>query len=480
MDNTELAKQLFLQALDHQSAGRIDLAEQALRQAHALLPERVSILMNLGGLLIAQKRHAEAAPLCEAAVGLAPDNPLVWLNHGICQRVMGNLKAARQALGRGHLLAPEHPAIRLELGILALDEGDPEAAREHAEYVIRLIPDSAEAHHLCGNALSATGRGGEAIRHFSRALELDPESSTSVFNRGLAYLMEGDYRNGFKDYEARWKAWKEVHGYESLPQWNAEIDPRGKKIIVHAEQGYGDSFMFCRFIPLLCDLGARVTVGVPLELLELFRSLRGVGQVVSKRVDAGTFDYQCPLASLPHAFRVRQDTLPRAIRYLDATPPPPFPARNEKAPRIGLVWAGSTPNDQRSIPFDRLEALLQTGHQFVCLQKEIPDPVRKKLSRHANVQCMTEKLTDFSATAAVMATLDAVVSVDSGVAHLAGALALPGWIMLPHFADWRWAEDQGCSLWYPSLHMIRQPCPGDWDSVITEVCHQLDVRFSQT
>jgi hypothetical protein len=295
-------------------------------------------------------------------------------------------------------------------------------------------------------------------------------------------LLIGDFDRGWKQHEWRWETKSNQKRNFVQPLWTGREDIAGKTVLLHAEQGLGDTMQFCRYVPLVAARGACVIVEVQKPLQALMRSLSGAAQILSQGDPLPSFDLHCPLLSLPLAFGTRVETIPSATPYLSA------PAAKMRAwqdrlgshqkPRIGLVWAGNPriglPNanridPQRSIVFDQLAPLLQIiGYEFYSLQKGDDAVAQLRDSPlRAQVTDWTNDLHDFSDTAALVANLDLIVTVDTSVAHLAGALGKPLWLMNRYNTCWRWLLDRNDSPWYPTARLFRQDQTRNWDSVIT-------------
>jgi len=297
------------------------------------------------------------------------------------------------------------------------------------------------------------------------------------------HLSRGEYREGWPLYEARWRVRSLglTRHYEDRPIWRGGESVEGKTMLLHAEQGYGDTLQFCRYAPLLAARGARVILGVPSALRSLMRTLEGVADVVAQ-AEQLQFDHHCPLLSVPLAFGTECATIPAPKCYL--APDPVVQARwaarlgpRAGRPRIGLAWSGSAThtNDlNRSMPLGSLLPLTGFSAQFVSLQKDIRAGDTDLLAGESQMLRLGEDLTDFADAAGLVACLDLVISVDTSIAHLAGALGKPVWILLPLVADWRWLQGRQDSPWYRSARLFRQASRGNWADVIKRVAVALD------
>lgn len=464
---------LALQRLDRPTE-----AVEAHREACRLLPRSAVARSNLGGACLALERYEEAEAVCRKALLLAPMMADAHVNLGLALGKLGRLAEAEAALRRAAGLAP-HGDAHYNLGCVLLDANRPVEAVAVLQTAIAVRPDFAAAHNNLGTALRQDNRVGEAEATFRQALALDPASAEAHFNLALALLVGGDLSAGWPEYEWRWRM-KAVHTVgipRARPRWSGgRLD--GRTILLHAEQGLGDTIQFLRYVPRVAALGGRVVLEVQPELVPLLAGFPGVAQVVARgeRCDC---DCHCPLLSLAGVFATTLETIPAPIPYIM-----PDPRRAEAwvarlapwpRPRVGLVWAGSPDNRNdrnRSLPFNHLDALLAVpGPTWLSLQKGREAPAGSKMVD------LAPDLTDFAETAAALAHVDLVVTVDTSVAHLAGAIGVPTWILLPHAPDWRWLLAREDTPWYPSARLFRQRTPGDWTGVIDRVVAEVAANF---
>lgn len=292
----------------------------------------------------------------------------------------------------------------------------------------------------------------------------------------------GDYRRGFQKYEARWlRTGMPRRRSFGKALWLGEYPLARKTVLVHAEQGLGDTIQFARYAPQLARSGAKVVLEVQPELTALLSRLEGVASVVGRGAALPPYDVHCPAGSLPLALRTEMSSIPANVPYLAASEGRIAKWREKlghlPSPRIAVAWSGRVDhaNDRnRSIPFERFAPLLAAGPgSFVSIQRELRDGDAAALARLPNVTHVGDALADFDDTAAVMALADLVISVDTAVVHLAGAMGRPVWVLLPFQPDWRWLLDREDSPWYPTARLFRQPKPGDWASVIAKVGDEL-------
>jgi tetratricopeptide (TPR) repeat protein len=351
---------------------------------------------------------------------------------------------------------------------------------------LQICPDHAPAHHARALALQYLQRFDEALVGYQRAQQIKPSYAEAHFGEGVCRLLAGDFKEGWPKYEWRWrlKDFAAARPLFAQPAWLGREDVRGKTVLLHAEQGLGDTLHFCRYAPVLVEMGARVVLRVQAPLQTLLGSLKGVSQVVSEWEPLPEFDFHCPLLSLPLALNTAVlSDIPAPSSYLWADPEQIqyWQEKLGKAhkPKVGLVWSGNSKykNDRhRSLPFNELKALFDLDLEFVSLQKEVKPSEMNALQASPVLQ-VAEELQDFSDTAALVSLLDRVITVDTSVAHLAGALGKPVWILLPYAPDFRWLVGRNDSPWYPTAQLFRQPAFGDWSSVIADLKNALLADF---
>lgn len=357
-----------------------------------------------------------------------------------------------------------------------------EAALPSYQTAIALDPGFTNAYINIGAAFDSLGEHAAAFEHYDKAIAIEPECALAYWNRSLLHLQRGDFASGWRDYEWRWKAEpvsvsKERRDFAE-PLWLGEQSLQGKTILLYGEQGFGDVLQFCRYAPLVAARGARVLLEAGAPLVDLLRTLDGVSDVIVKDSTLPSFDFQCPLMSLPLAFRTDLDSIPRFPRYLgsDAGKVARWESLLDKKLRIGIVWSGNPEhaNDSnRSMTFAKFARLLSDQAQFVVLQKDVRPGDQAALDAHVQVMQAGGQLADFTDTAALCDAMDLVITVDTSLAHLAGALGKPVWIMLPANSDWRWPRSSSACRWYPSATLYRQPVLGEWEAVLERIAADL-------
>ncbi len=362
------------------------------------------------------------------------------------------------------------------LGCALRLRGDVEGATAAYRKSLEINPDFPAAMNNLGTALRDQGCLDESIAWYRKAIQLNPDFAEAHWNLSFALLLKGDYEEGWEEYEWIWKLKPPMRNLPQ-PRWDGTA-LKGKSILVYAEQGFGDVIQFARYIPLVAEREGTVIVGCQRELKDLLRSVQGVTFVVAFGERVPVFHVQCPLPSLPRLFKTTLDSIPDSMPYLHADR-----ATVEKwkkrigartsALKVGLAWAGSAGhlNDyNRSCRLDLfLPIARMPGVQLISLQKEIPPRWASDSLSQLHVLDFMDEVENFLDTAGIIENLDIVISVDTAVAHLAGALGKRVWTLLPYAPDWRWMLHREDSPWYPTMRLFRQPSPGDWKSVIVRV-----------
>jgi tetratricopeptide (TPR) repeat protein len=338
----------------------------------------------------------------------------------------------------------------------------------------------ADAYNDLGIALQAQGDLPQALEHYSRAVELRPGFADAHWNRSLAWLLAGDFEKGWSEYEWRWRRKESPARTLAGPRWDGTpVD--GKRIFIYAEQGLGDAIQFVRYLPLVKERGAFVVFECQPELFNLLQSCKGIDQLIRRGDPLPAFDTHVPLLSLPGIFRTTLESIPCQVPYIRAADNANIDAAilplNNAEQRVGIVWAGnaSHTNDRnRSCPLAHFAALVNLPRiRLYSLQK---GERAVDLKTHDFGQAVTDLgglLDDFADTAAVVAKLDLVLTVDTSVAHVAGAMGKPVWVLLPFAPDWRWLRNREDSPWYPGMRLFRQPRPHAWEDVFRKVASAL-------
>jgi Flp pilus assembly protein TadD len=430
---------------------RLKEALESYGQAITLNPRYVQAYNNRGTVFYELRQWTEALESYDRAVALKPDNAIAFNNRG----------NALKEIGRW------------------------EEALENYDRAIALKPEYVRAYNNRGVALHGLRRWEEARASYDQAISLDSNSPAPYWNKAQLENLLGNFEEGWRLFEWRWKEVQkaELRGFPQ-PLWLGAESLAGKTILIHAEQGLGDCIQFCRYVPLLELKGAQVVLEVPRPLRALIASLPGSRQLVERGETLPPVDFQCPMLSLPLALGTRVETIPRNVPYLFSDPQKElfWQARlgSRTRPRIGLVWSGRAEhsNDQhRSLSLKAFSSLLELPYEFHSLQKEYREKDQAWLSASTQLKDHAADLKDFSDTAALISQMDLVLSVDTSVAHLTGALGRPLWLLLPYLPDYRWFLDREDSPWYPTAVLFRQPAAGDWESVILKVVDRMRREF---
>ena len=455
----------------------LERPEEALasfERALALRPDYAEAYNNRGNALKALGRIGEALASYERSLALRPDAE-TYFNRGNALQAVGRNEEALAAFGQALALRPDYAVAHNNKGVVLLELNRSEEALAAFEQALALDAGYAEAHNNRGAALFSIKGFEEALAAYDRALMLDADYVEARVNRSVLLLLMGDYREGWEQYE--WRLKQDADDYYSFPQpaWRGEQGITGKRILVHGEQGLGDIVHFCRYLPQLRALGAEIIFEVPKPLVSLVSTLDCPMTIKARGEDLPAFDTYCPLMSLPYAFKTTVETIPAQVPYLyaDGDKVQQWRQRLGDTDRLrgGLVWSGSTSrkNPHRSMRLEDVLPLTGFPAEFHSLQVEYRQHDLDLLARHPEIRQHQHDLHDFADTAALIACMDLVISVCTGVAHVAGAMGKPVWIMLSYAADYRWLLDRDDSPWYATAKLFRQTAPGDWPGVIADV-----------
>jgi tetratricopeptide (TPR) repeat protein len=397
-----------------------------------------------------------------------------WMNLGVTRYGQRRYADALEAYARAQALAPGEPDLLLNEGNALLELGRHEEARARYEQVRALRPQDAQVHMNLGNAWRQAQQHAQAWPHYEQALQLAPDDADVHFNFGLSLLAGGDYARGWRENEWRWRArgLRQSEPPFATPKWLGEQPLAGRRLLLHAEQGLGDTLMLCRYAVAAAERGARVLLQVQKPLVALLReALPQVEQVLGEDEPLPPHDLHCPLMSLPLAFGTTLETIPQPP-YLQV-PPERVQHWRERLPgaplHIGLAWAGNPKfagDAGRSLDLATLLPALPQGPRYWCLQKDVPE--RDAAAFSASGIARFEE-NGFADTAAQLLAMDLLVSTDTSIPHLAGALGCPTLLLLGFSSDFRWLAERSDSPWYPSVRLLRQPRPGDWGPPLDEL-----------
>ena len=473
------------QALQHlgeaqERLGDLQAAVNSYRCALALKPDSTELHCHLARALYQGGALQPAAELYRRALVLDPNRYEIYNDLGLVLTNLGNFEAAVEAFRRSLILNRGSAKTIAALGYLFECKGDLISAADAYRDAVRLDPKLLAAYGDLGFVLYGLGELAEAADCFHRLRALRPDSAEATVNLGLIHLLQGDLSVGWAEYESRWKVG--VGDDRKLVQRRWKGEPLGgERILLYAEQGLGDTMQFVRYVPLVAARGGQVVLEVQPALRRLLSGTEGASQVISRGETLPEFTWQCPLLSLPPAFRTELHTIPARVPYVR-----PNPALVEawqrrlqgNTRRIGLAWAGNPTHYRdrlRSIPLEQFVPLMKVaGTTFFSLQFGPGSEQVQQLPPGVRLVDFAAELKEFTDTAAIIANLDLVISIDGSIAHLAGAMGKPVWILLNKGCDWRWFLGREDSPWYPTARLFRQTTPGGWQEVVNRI--ELELR----
>jgi tetratricopeptide (TPR) repeat protein len=466
--------------------GRLDDAVVAYRDAIFARSDHVDAYANLGTVMKDQGKRKEAVIFYRQALAFRPTHSMTHSNLGVALNDLGLAADALTSFRRAIALSPDYEWAYVNMAPPLLESGHAPESATACRRALRLNPDLPIARYNLGASLKATNQIAEAVECFRECVRLKPDFGEAHFGLGQMLLMQGDYAAGWPEYEWRWTlaeyAWlRNIHGEFKQPRWRGE-NVHGKTVLVYAEQGLGDAIQYARYIPFIRERGANVILAVHPPLKPLFACLEGVRIVGLDDVPLPPFDMHCPLLGLPEIFNTRIDTVPAKIPYLSFDPERAEKWRDRIGGdgfKVGVVWAGNPTQKGDRWRSPRLAAVSPIfslpGIDFVALQK---GPGRDDLTRHplpANVLDLGNEIADFADTAAIMASLDLVITSCTAPLHLAGALGVKTWALIPYAPHFLWKLGRDDSPWYPSLKLYRQDRPGDdWSLPVRNMMADLE------
>ncbi|MBN3789243.1 tetratricopeptide repeat protein [Burkholderia sp. Ac-20353] len=468
---------LYNSAVALERLGRAEEAMQRCDRVLMLEPRHAKAYATRGNALLSLKRHDDALADYTRALDIEPGAVDVLCNQGTALRELERHDAALQSYDAALASNTEFAEAWCNRGNVLQDLHRYDAALASFDRALTINPKYAMAWFNRGSVLLEMLRFDDALESFDRAIAFEPNYVDAHFAQGFIHLRRGDFARGWPKYEWRLRDPKSEHHDRvfSQPRWTGGESLDGRTILIHAEQGFGDTIQFCRYAERLADAGAQVVLEVQPALRSLMASLRGPVRVIARGETLPAFDFHCPLLSLPFAFQTDLPAIPASTPYLHADAGLIQKWENtlgaRRSLRVGLAWSGNPEhrNDRnRSIGLADLMPLLDLDVEWISLQKVVRDRDAALLEQ-SPIDSFDADLRDFSDTAALVRSLDLVVSVDTAVAHLAGALNRPVWILVTHLSEWRWMSERNDSPWYPSARLFRQPAPGRWQDVIESV-----------
>jgi tetratricopeptide (TPR) repeat protein len=463
---------------------RFKEAIESYNSAIKLGPNHAPIYADRGHSLYELKRYDEAFAAYDKAIALKPDLENAWLGRGNVFYDLKRYDEAFAAYDKAIALKPDLENAWLGRGNVFYDLKRYDEAFAAYDKAIALKPDLENAWLGRGNVFFSLNRDEEALTCFDKAIALKKDLPDGYWNKSLLKLSLGEYEEGWKLYEWRWKVRTFTSPVRNFSQrlWLGNDNIAGKTILVHSEQGFGDTIQFYRYILKLKEIGCEIVFETQVPLVPLIKAQKNICQVISKGETLPNFDVHCPLLSLPLAFKTTLETIPAPIPYLFPSPEKLELWRTKLGikhkPRIGLAWSGNPKfaNDiRRSIPLELLLPIMSGEAEWYSIQKDVRENDYGSLNSSLTIINHAPSLNDFSDTSALIAEMDIVISADTAIAHLAGALGKPVWILLPFHPDFRWLRDREDSPWYPTARLFRQTQDGEWRSVIDRVFQELKI-----
>ncbi|TAE11595.1 MAG: tetratricopeptide repeat protein [Oscillatoriales cyanobacterium] len=454
-----------------QHLGEIDSAISYYQTALQLDPNLLETAHNLAGLLKDKNQLNEAVACYLHALKINPNLTYSLIGLGRIFQQQGKLPEAFDCYQQAIALEPNNPEAQNNVGAFYHEQGNTKAAISHYRQALKLKPDFVDAINNLAHALVDLGEFQEAFACHHRALELQPDNAIAHLELALTLLLFGDFQRGFAEYEWRWCTSQVEARQFPQPLWDG-ADLQGKTILLHVEQGFGDSIQFIRYAPMLRSRGAKVIVACYPDLMRLFATVVGIEYLSVCFEDLPAFDFHAPLMSLPRIVGTTLETIPANVPYLAPPAECSFALASDAKLKVGIVWAGSPQrrkDNQRSCSLsDFMQFLDVPGIAFYSLQKNLSECDRTLLHQHL-VPDLSAHLNDFADTASAISQLDLVITVDTSVAHLAGALGKPVWVLLSFAPDWRWLLDREDNPWYPTARLFRQSQPESWQELFQDV-----------
>jgi tetratricopeptide (TPR) repeat protein len=473
---------LHLLGVLHFQQGNAAQAATLIQQSIQLQATNPGSHMNLGNALLSLKQWDASLASYIRALELKPDYVNAYVGKGAVLGHLGRLQEAVVSLDCATALDPQHAEAYYNRGDIFKELGQFNEAVASYDRAIALRPSFAEAYLNRGDAYLQLCQLAPAITSFNQAIAVRSEFALAYWAKAVALLLSGDFTKGWPLHEWRWRIGDDAREQRNFaqPLWLGKESLKGKTILLHGEQGLGDSIQFCRYAKQVAALGGRVILEVPHAIKGILGSVEGVSALFGRGEALPAFDYHCPLLSLPLAFGTQLDTIPIAQAYVHANAQRvaqwSATLGEKTSMRVGLVWSGNAShgNDRnRSMALATLLQGLPEGLQYFSLQKEVRPADQEALLQARHIRHLGAELHDFADTAAVCSLMDVVISVDTSVAHLSAAMGKPTWLMLPFVPDWRWLLDRSDSPWYPSVRLYRQDGAGQWGAVLQRLHHDL-------
>jgi len=467
-----------------------DKAIEAYKGAVKVNPKYDKAVNNIGVVLYKQKKYKESVEIFKIALKLNPEYYELYSNIGACYNKLKMYDESIEALNIAIEKDPKNGGAYTNLGNVYNKLYDYKKAAKLHEKSIELEPNGSNAYSNVGNSYKHLGQVKKAIDSYKKAIELDPGFVNAHFDLATMYLSKGDYKNGFEEYEWRFRKEEMISHIVrnkdifSKPMYDGKVEIEDKTILLHSEQGFGDSIQFARFIkPFKEKFSCKIAVKCRDELKELFKSIEEIDTLVSRSEETPAFDYHLPIMSLAKALGVKTTKdLPKSFPYLKVLEKNSFDIKKEKGKiNIGICWSASVTGESYEGKVFSLDYFIPLANNpkinLYSLQVGPENEDIKKLELEDKIVDLTSKLTDFSKTAALMENLDLVISSDTSVAHLAGAIDVPVWVPLQKIPDWRWGTKGDTTPWYASAKLFRQKSARVWDSVFQSIYDKLYSNF---
>ena len=459
---------------------RFNEALASYDKAISLQPSFAQAYSNRGNVLKELQRFNAALASYDKAISLRPNYAEAYCNRGIVLNELKRIHEALESFDKAISLKPFFAEAYSNRGNVLKEHRLYDEALASYDKAISLRPNYAEAYCNRGNILKDLKHFDEALTSYDRSINISPDYANAHWNLSLCHLLGGNLKEGWREYEWRWKNGQRGMAAQrnfKQPLWLGSDSLEGKTVLLHSEQGLGDTIQFCRYAKWVNQLGADVILEVQRPLVRLLHNLEGVRQIVARGDALPDFDYQCPLLSLPLAFNTELHSIPSAPKYITCDEEEvakwEIQLGTKAKPRVGLVWSSVShfKNDQiRSITLaELLRALPEEGFEYICLQKEIKEIDQQTLRANPQIKFFGDQLNDFSDTAHLIECVDWVISTCTSVPHLSCALGKETWLMLSYVPDWRWFLDRDDSPWYPSAKLYRQEQSHDWTGVFEKV-----------
>jgi Flp pilus assembly protein TadD len=465
------------------AAGRFEEAFAEFEKTLSLNPGYAEAANDLGVLLASHKQWDRAVAALRRAAAANPDYLEAWNNLGNALKETGQLKESAEAYRRTTQLRPDTPQLLEQFAMALSANWEMDEAIATWRKVVAMQPQSVDALVNLGTALHRDGKVDEAIQIYRQGVALKPDLPLAHLNLSLLQLLLGDFKNGWEEHEWRWKVLKTFIPDPPFSQmmWDGS-DLQGRRILLHPEGGYGDTIQFVRYAPLVAARGGQVVVGCVPELFRLLQTVEGISELDLAGPALPVFQVHCPMLSLPRVLKTTAETIPAKIPYIFADAHlsercRKMMPRADGRLKVGLVWSGRAEYDndfnrslllKKYLPLSKIPRVM-----FFSLQKGPSSKQVEELKSQWPVIDWTSELTDFADTAALIDNLDLVVTVDTAMAHLAGAMGKRVWILLPHMPDWRWLLGRDDTPWYPTMRLFRQDRAGDWETPIGRVAKAL-------